>query len=105
MPTDALDGLRDYPELRRMVEASRSLSPVTVAVAYPCDEVSLLGALEAADMGLIVPHLVGPRADRTQSGSRCEPDWVRESALIQIDRADSRGQWDPFLDPIDRDRL
>ena len=31
-------------------------------VAHPCDETSLRGALEAAELGLIVPILVGPEA-------------------------------------------
>jgi len=34
---------------------------VPVAVAFPCDEVSLAGPLEAAKANLIVPVLVGPR--------------------------------------------
>jgi phosphate acetyltransferase len=40
----------------------KDLEPVTVAVAFPCDEVSLLGALEAAQQRLIAPTLVGPRS-------------------------------------------
>ena len=33
---------------------------MTTAVAHPCDEVSLKGAVEAARLGLIAPILVGP---------------------------------------------
>jgi phosphate acetyltransferase len=40
----------------------RSLEPVPTAVAHPCEETALAGAIEAADKGLIVPILVGPRA-------------------------------------------
>ena len=39
-----------------------SLEPIPTAVAHPCDETSLSGAVEAAEKGLIVPILVGPRA-------------------------------------------
>ncbi|MBE0619070.1 MAG: bifunctional enoyl-CoA hydratase/phosphate acetyltransferase [Burkholderiales bacterium] len=35
---------------------------VPVAVAFPCDEVSLAGAVDAAKARIIVPVLVGPRA-------------------------------------------
>jgi phosphate acetyltransferase len=35
---------------------------VTTAVAHPCDESSLAGAVDAAKLGLIRPILVGPRA-------------------------------------------
>ena len=38
-----------------------SLEPIPTAVAHPCDETSLSGAVEAANKGLIVPILVGPR--------------------------------------------
>lgn len=38
------------------------LPPIPIAVAHPCDAVSLSGALEAARLGLIRPLLVGPAA-------------------------------------------
>jgi phosphotransacetylase len=38
----------------------RHLDPIPTAVAHPCDETSLTGAIEAAGNGLIVPILVGP---------------------------------------------
>ncbi|MCW2238693.1 bifunctional enoyl-CoA hydratase/phosphate acetyltransferase [Azospirillum canadense] len=38
------------------------LPPVPTAVAHPCDESSLRGAVEAAEAGLIDPILVGPAA-------------------------------------------
>jgi phosphotransacetylase len=40
----------------------RSLEPVPTAVAHPCEESALAGAMEAAEKGLIVPVLVGPAA-------------------------------------------
>jgi phosphate acetyltransferase len=40
----------------------RSLEPIATAVAHPCDESALAGALEAAQKGLITPTLVGPVA-------------------------------------------
>ena len=40
----------------------RSLAPVPTAVAHPCEETALAGALEAAAHGLITPILVGPAA-------------------------------------------
>jgi phosphate acetyltransferase len=38
----------------------RSLEPVATAVAHPCEQTALAGAIEAAEKGLIVPILVGP---------------------------------------------
>jgi phosphotransacetylase len=46
----------------QLLERCRDLEPVPTAVAHPCDESSLAGALEAAEKGLITPILVGPAA-------------------------------------------
>jgi phosphotransacetylase len=40
----------------------RALEPVPTAVAHPCEETALAGAIEAGEKGLIVPILVGPAA-------------------------------------------
>jgi len=45
----------------QLLERCKSLEPIPTAVAHPCDEASLSGAVEAASNGLIVPILVGPR--------------------------------------------
>jgi len=47
---------------QRLIEAAKALEPVTTAVAHPCDESSLAGAVDAAKLGLIKPILVGPKA-------------------------------------------
>ncbi|AWM28626.1 phosphate acetyltransferase [Sinorhizobium fredii] len=46
----------------RLIAAARAEAPAVTIVAHPCDETSLRGALEAAEMGLIKPVLVGPEA-------------------------------------------
>ncbi len=46
----------------RLIAQCETREAVSVAVAFPCDEVSLTGAVEAARDRLIVPVLVGPRA-------------------------------------------
>ena len=43
------------------MQRQRSSRPLATAVAYPCDETSLKGALEAGEEGLIKPILVGPK--------------------------------------------
>ncbi len=40
----------------------KGLDPIPTAVAHPCEETALAGALEAAEKGLIRPILVGPVA-------------------------------------------
>ena len=53
---------RAHDKYLRLIEAAKKLPPVTTAVAHPCDEVSLGGAIEARKLGLIEPLLVGPPA-------------------------------------------
>jgi phosphate acetyltransferase len=45
----------------QMLARCRHLKPIPTAVAHPCEESALTGAIEAANLGLIVPILVGPR--------------------------------------------
>jgi phosphotransacetylase len=46
----------------QLLERCTRLEPVSTAVAHPCDASALSGAVEAAELGLIVPILVGPAA-------------------------------------------
>src|SRR3546814_9426786 len=41
---------------------TKDLAPIRTAVVHPVDAPSLLGAVEAAKAGLILPVLVGPEA-------------------------------------------
>ena len=52
-------GSRHHQEL---IEKARGLKPIRTAVVHPVDTVSLLGAIKAAEAGLIEPVLVGPQA-------------------------------------------
>ncbi|MFL6564935.1 MAG: bifunctional enoyl-CoA hydratase/phosphate acetyltransferase [Burkholderiales bacterium] len=51
-----------HEKYRRLIDAAKALQPVPTAVAHPCDESSLSGAVDAAKLGLIRPILVGPKA-------------------------------------------
>jgi phosphate acetyltransferase len=46
---------------QRLIDVAKSHKPVLTAVAHPCDESSLSGAVDAAEAGLIRPILVGPQ--------------------------------------------
>ena len=49
-----------HDKYERLIEAAQALAAIKVAIAHPCDEVSLQGAVEAARLRLIEPILVGP---------------------------------------------
>jgi phosphate acetyltransferase len=51
-----------HAQYRRLIAAAQELPPLKVAVAHPCDAAALGAAIEAADMRLIEPILVGPLA-------------------------------------------
>jgi len=51
-----------HEKYQRLIEVAKALKPVPTAVAHPCDQSSLSGAVDAAKLGLIKPILVGPKA-------------------------------------------
>ena len=53
---------RKHEKYDRLLERAKKLPPLPTAVAHPCDESSLAGAVDAARIGLIAPLLVGPEA-------------------------------------------
>jgi phosphate acetyltransferase len=50
-----------HAKYRLLLARCKALPPAPTAVAHPCDESALRGAVEAAEMGIIQPLLVGPR--------------------------------------------
>ncbi len=53
---------RKHQKYETLIARCKALAPVACAVAHPCDESSLRGAVEAGQMGLLKPILVGPKA-------------------------------------------
>jgi phosphate acetyltransferase len=52
----------DHHHYEALIQACRGEDAVPTAVAYPCEESALLGAVEADDAGIIGAILVGPEA-------------------------------------------
>src|SRR5512134_110205 len=61
----------------QLVARCRGLEPVSTAVAHPCEETALCGAIEAAELGLITPILVGPVAKIQESAKKVGADLAR----------------------------
>jgi phosphate acetyltransferase len=51
-----------HAKYERLIAKAKEVPPATTMVVHPCDETSLRGTVEAADLGIIVPTLVGPAA-------------------------------------------
>ncbi len=59
---------------RQLIEKTRGLPPIRTAVVHPVDTPSLLGAVEAARLNLIVPVLVGPEAKIRAAAQQAQLD-------------------------------
>jgi phosphotransacetylase len=58
----------------KLLERCKSLEAIPTAVAHPCEESALTGAVEAAQAGLIEPILVGPAAKIEQTAKAANID-------------------------------
>ena len=65
---------RKHDKYERLLARAQALSPLPTAVAHPCDESSLTGAVDAAKMRLIRPILVGPAARIQAVAEQCRLD-------------------------------
>jgi len=58
--------IRGSGKYEQLLARCQGMAPIPTAVAHPCDEASLGAALDAAQLGIIAPILVGP-ADRIRA--------------------------------------
>ena len=70
----------------QLIAAAQKERTIKVAVAHPCDDVSLRGAMEAKRLGLIEPILVGPveriRSVASQGDSTSTPWTSRHRSTV-----------------------
>lgn len=66
--------IQQHDRYKALIERCSKLDPVSVAVAHPCEETALRGAIEAAEAGLINPTLVGPTQKILQVAANCGLD-------------------------------
>ena len=60
MNVTPIDANKPHAKYERLIAAAKAVAPATTIVVHPCDESSQRGVIEAADMGMIRPVLVGP---------------------------------------------
>lgn len=75
-----------HPHYDKLIAAARQAGPATVAVAHPCDRNALEGALDAANMGIIKPILVGPQSRIRQAADAAHLD-ISELPLIDTEHS------------------
>jgi phosphate acetyltransferase len=65
---------RKHEKYERLLKLAKALPPLPTAVVHPCDEASLTAALEAAQMGLVAPILIGPISRIKTVAEKCGLD-------------------------------
>jgi phosphate acetyltransferase len=50
-----------HTKYERLIQKAKEVPAATTIVVHPCDETSLRGAVEAAELGIIIPVFVGPK--------------------------------------------
>jgi len=68
---------RKHEKYDQLIARCKDIPPTPTAVAHPCDESSLRGAVEAAELGLLNPILVGPRLKIEAVAKQCGKDISR----------------------------
>ncbi|RDK07690.1 phosphate acetyltransferase [Cupriavidus lacunae] len=71
-----------HEKYQRLIDYCRAMPPTPTAVAHPCDQASLEGAVEAARLGLIAPILVGPRS-RIEDVARTSGIDISEYPIVE----------------------
>jgi phosphate acetyltransferase len=72
----------------RLVARAKSVPPAITVVVYPCDETSLRGTVEAAEIGIIVPILVGP-AKKIAEVARAHSLQIGKFQIVDVPHAEA----------------
>jgi phosphate acetyltransferase len=78
--------LRRNDGFARLFSLCKNTPPVTCAVVHPCDRNSLLGALEAAELGLIEPILIGPK-DKIRAVAEAEAFDLQRYQIVSTEHS------------------
>src|SRR3974377_1028683 len=83
--------VQTHAKYDRLIADATRVPPATTVVVHPCDETSLRGVSEAADAGIIVPVLVGPKANVVEVAHRHAIDTARFEIGDAAEREDAAG--------------
>src|ERR1700680_4777304 len=72
----------------RLIANAKKVAAAKTIVVHPCDETSLRGAVEAAELGIISPILVGPRA-KIESVARDHRIAIGKYELVDTPHSDA----------------
>jgi phosphotransacetylase/acyl dehydratase len=78
--------VRHHDKYDKLLARAKATAPIPTAVAHPCDDTSLRGAVEAADAGMIVPILVGPEPRIRAVAEKAELD-IGRFELVPVEHS------------------
>jgi len=78
---------KPHAKYDRLIAKAREVPGAKTVVVHPCDETSLRGPLEAAELGIIVPILVGPKA-KIEANARAHKIDISRYELVDAAHSD-----------------
>jgi len=75
----------------QLIDLTRGMAPIRTAVVHPVDVISLVGAVEAARAGLIIPVLIGPEAKIRAAAALAELD-LTPFELLSVAHSDAAAE-------------
>ena len=85
--------VQTHANYERLIARAKQVPPATTVVVHPCDETSLRAVTEAAEAGIIIPTLVGPKASIAALARQHGIDISRFELIdaVDADEAAARG--------------
>ena len=75
----------------RLIARAKEVAPVKTIIVHPCDDSSLRGAVEAAELGIITPMFVGPVAKITATARQSQLD-IGKFEIIDAEHSDAAAE-------------
>jgi phosphate acetyltransferase len=84
--------VQTHANYERLIARAKQVPPATTVVVYPCDETSLRAVAEAAEAGIIIPTLVGPKASIAALARQHGIDISRFELIDAVDADEAAAQ-------------
>ena len=84
--------VQTHANYERLIARAKQVPPVTTVVVHPCDETSLRAVTEAAEAGIIIPTLVGPKASIAALARQHGIDISRFELIDAVDADEAAAQ-------------
>ena len=84
--------VQTHANYERLIARAKQVPPATTVVVHPCDETSLRAVTEAAEAGIIIPTLVGPKASIAALARQHGIDISRFEQIDAVDADEAAAQ-------------